>query len=312
MNMRSNAQTHGARMLSSDPKLTISFFKTLIRSFYSLEPYQAAYLAVRGWGLSYLWILLWVLCLGWSMKMIYHLDRTIIHRVIEPLEKAPVLIFHHGELEHHVFLPEVLNNAQHRPVLMIDTRIDRPDLDRSYYPDLTWLFTRDALYFYPPTLPFVDHLLRFEFQAPIEVPFDTALDGPILFKEWIETSHVIGWVHGFVSLIYPCLVFFFGVFLSGFSVLWSYVAVYYVRAVFRLSLAPSVLSRLTTVALTPALTMLIMVMTFYEAGLSRACQGFMIIVAIYFNIVMLRLKRWLLSEHHQRDCIKIGNHDVSV
>jgi hypothetical protein len=266
------------------------YWQALFMAFYSRRLYVDVAKRWRGYGILYVLFVVALLCFPLSARITYQFDRYFEEKVMSPLKALPVLQIQNGNIVFENPMPYVVKNNSGKIVAMIDTTGGTKDMS-ALSPDLTILFTKNKIFFRPPTLQlffytrhtgkgndvYVQELNKDSNE--IFVPKDWALSSGILKVKWMVEL-----------LIYPLLTgFIFGIdvvvmlFLAFIGQLLSIIIFKY-----KMSLKDS--CRLFLVAATPQMITFVLFLT---ASIRSPGGGFLylVLLSVYFSYAVLSVKR---------------------
>jgi hypothetical protein len=242
----------GTQQLQLNDAPHYRFRQALYMAFYSKRLYQDVAARWKGLGLKYMLFLTACALLPLSMVLIKGSNQYLNDYIIYPFHVLPPLYIHQGEVTFHEKMPYLIRNSAEEVIGIVDTTGMTKGVNSGYYPQLTWVLTKNTLYFRPPPIPWLSQ--KNINQKPSEIikkPLDADLNTIFLAEEWYNSSPLPYLKIFFSSILYPCLV----AFIASISLsLWfalAWLAQFVASVIFKVKLSYQTSFRLLTVALTP-------------------------------------------------------------
>jgi hypothetical protein len=266
------------------------FWQAIYMAFYSPALYVDVARRWSGLSLRYLLLFLFCVTLPLSVRFGLSINQYFNEQLIDPLNAMPPLYIHHGEIQFDHFMPYTLSTSKGDVVAIIDTTgmINAPD--KRLYPKLTFLITKDTIYFTPPplnllagiTLPFEDK----SFAQSIDKDTDDVFIG----KKLIVSSKIQSMVLVLTCVFYPCLALFFFTLFSVMLLAFAWAGQFFARVLFKIMLPYTVSFRMLMIALTPPLTLYFGLVT-TDRLFSQAGLYYLALFSIYFSLGVIAVKR---------------------
>jgi hypothetical protein len=225
-----------------------------------------------------------------SLRFGLSINQYFNEQLIEPLNAMPPLYIHHGEIQFDHFMPYTLLTPKGAVVAIIDTTgiINVPD--KTLYPKLTFLITKDTLYFTPPSLNLLTGIsIPFEDEG-FAKSIDKDINDVFIGKELILSSKIQSIVLFLICIFYPCLALFFFTLFTVMLLAFSWSGQFFARVLFKIMLPYSVSFRIFMIALTPPLTLYFGLLT-TDRLFSQAGLYYLALFSIYFSLGVIALKR---------------------
>jgi hypothetical protein len=244
-----------------------SYFQALYLSFYSAKLYVDVNQRWRGLGFRYLLILSVLFSIPWGiteyLKQYYFYTET----AIPALEHIPTMKVHNGRVVLDKKMPFLIKNPRGKAIIVIDTREKSNELDNKVYPDAIYIITKNSFISYNPGLP--PHTDKISKEA------NGTVDSAVFLKALNEGKKI------FLYSLYPLLVSSLFSALIVFSLLFGFIGRYFSKSVLKYSLTYRDSIKLTTVAMTPVITLLFI---FYLTNMMESYTSlllFFILLAYY-------------------------------
>lgn len=265
-------------------------WQALYLAFFS----PSLYVDVAKWwrGLSLRYFLLLLLCVSFPLSMRFGLvlHQYLNEQIVQPLSAMPPLYIHDGEVVFDHFMPYTITNRAGDATAIVDTTGFIQDIDRKNYPKLTWLITKNTIYFRPPPITLLSGLsVPFSKHDTVET-FNPEVSDVLVTKDLVESTAIksLVWLSAFVS--YPCIVMFFFAVIVIMLFAFTWAAQFFARVLFKVHLSYQASFRLLMVSLTPPLTLYFGLLAM-DIMLKEAGFLYMGLFAAYFSLGVVALKR---------------------
>lgn len=266
-----------------------TYWEALYRSFYSAQFYIDVAKRWKGSGLLYL---LFIFCFGAipiAMKLSYQFYETFDQKVLEPIEKLPLLYIQNGKisLDEGLEQPYLIKNTHGEVVSVVD--LSHPLADpKKAYPKASFIVQSDRLLIHVFN-PYSFLKSKVPHGEYTEYRLDQNTNEIFSAKDWLSSIGImrIKWL--IELLIYPVVTLLLYV-VSMVGVLsLGVLGQAYALALFGLRLKFKTSTRLLATSMTPALMVFFFLM---GTGLRAIHSGFMImlLVAAYYTYAMISLK----------------------
>lgn len=267
------------------------YWEALYKSFYSSRLYVDVAKRWRGFGILYLLLALAVAAIPISVRTIIDFHDYIEHQLLYPIEQLPVLYIQKGEVMFDKPMPYMIKNKKDEVVAIIDTtgKIKKiPDK----YPQLTILVTKDSIYLREPTPDLFFSTTQFpkEKKSTKIYKIPEQANEVLLGKDLVESSAIFNLTLFIQVIVYPAIVMvFFGMYLA-FIFCMAFLGQVFAQTLFHVKLKYKQSFRVFTVASTPQIFLLFIMLT---AKLAFPGSGLINIAlcAIYFSYAVLSIKR---------------------
>lgn len=278
------------RALKPIDQPSYGYWQALYRSFYSYQLYVDVGKRWRGFGFLYLLLMVTVLTLPLSIKSMVYFNYFYNKQMIEPLEKMPTFYIQNGEVKLDKPMPYFIKGSAGEVLAIIDTSGTIKSMTPTY-PDLTFLVTKNKIFMKTPTPPITYSLGGRSAQDTIEEQtLDENMNEVFNPQEWLKNSR-IKTIKNLSLAVSPLVIiaFFFSMFAIFFPVL-AFLGQLFAQVFFSFKLAFKASCRLMMVAVTPMMTLLMVLLTF---SLTYTGTGLLLIalIAIYYSFAVIFLKR---------------------
>lgn len=266
------------------------YWEALYRSFYSARFYIDVAKRWKGYGFLYL---LFIFCFGTipiAMKLSYEFNKVFYQKVLEPIEKLPLISIQNGKvsLDESLEQPYLVKNSHGDIISVVDTSNGLVD-PKKKYPKAVFIVQSDRV------LIHLSNPYSFMRSKPVvhgeytEYKLDKNTNEIFSAKDWLSSIRIIyvKWLIEF--LIYPVLtLLLYAIGMVGILSL-GCLGQAYALALFGLRLKFKTSTRLFSVSMTPALIVFFFLM---GTGVSYIYSGLIIIslVAAYYTYAMISLK----------------------
>lgn len=277
--------------LHSVDKPIFRYWNAFYMAFYSRRFYIDVGKRWRGYGLTYLFLLILVASIPLSIGIVMNFNHHFDEQMMEPIRKLPDIYIQNGSMYIDKPMPYLIKNKHNEVVAVIDAKATSADIFK-FYPKVTIFINESTLYFKPPQLSLFSagQITGGPKQPVYENPLSDMSDSLFNGADWIESSGVeqLKWYTD--ALVFPAIaIFFFSiyvVFLSGLAIIGQGVSWVF----FKMKLKYKESSRLCLTAVTPQVFVFFTCLTLqYKLpglGISQA-----ILFTIYFCYAALSLKR---------------------
>jgi len=260
-------------------------------SFYSAKFYIDVMKRWKGYGIVYLFLLIMVLSIPFSIRMILSFERYFTNELINPLQAIPPVKIENGQVKFDEPMPWKIKNAEGKVQVIIDTTGKVKTLDPKKNPNLRVLITNDTYYFKMP-----EFQLFFSPEQSIWEPevytqtFTSADSGVLSGKELIEKSGIrnIIWLPRltFWPLTFMTVFSFYLVVLLVFAMMGQLIS----QVIFKFSITYKQACRLMAVSMTPqVVTLMLYITTQWLKGFISGIS--IILLSVYFSYAVLANRR---------------------
>jgi hypothetical protein len=263
------------------------YWQALYKALYSPLIYLDVAKRWKGMGVLYLFLLMAIASFPFSFRLTYEIVQYF-HQQLHSVEQVPLLVVQEGKLVFDKPMPYLVKNKKGQVFTIIDTT-DTVTHKSKQYPDLAFLFTKDTVYYWPPSLPLLGNVAQ-EKEKPTVYTFhkdmNTVLDG----KTWVNYSGIKKTEIIFIALIYPIFVLLFFAIFTVFLFTFSLMAQLLAQLFFRYKLRYTEACRLLAVAAT-APSCLWMFLLVYQILFRGIGLLLLIVLSIYFFFGIISIKR---------------------
>lgn len=305
--------TKKAKALQAIDKPRFRYWQALFRAFFDTRLYVDAAKNWKGLGIRYLFFVLAIMLLPFSLRLSYEMQQEIKIQFLEPIAAIPLLFVHNHHLVFDKPMPYLIKNSRNDVVAIIDTTGTIQEKTKAY-PNLIALLGEKQITFWPPSsdafvqsIPTLNQLLTSlggdtltsqEIIPGMEVPamdkaqvalYPSTNDIFDVHASFQKTS-LTTLIHLLVFLIYPCLLLFIFIMSFFFLLVFAMMGQLLASLFFGFKLVYSQSCRILAVASTPAVSILWLAFFF-----GFAFRGIGIIVFIlsilYFCYGVMAFKR---------------------
>lgn len=269
-----------------------TYWQALYLAFFSPRLYIDVIKRWRGFGFLYFSLLILIISIPWGIHYTRVFLQYMDEEIIYPFKQMPLLVIQNGQASIDKPQPYFVKSKTQQPAIEINTTIDKQQFsaDKS---SVFLLITKNGFYFRAPSINLsalpIDNQLKSErilskdsFQKNQNEVFDGA--------EWVKQSGIQSMRTKGIFLIFPLILgvfwglyFVVGIMLASMGRIISTVILKY-----KIGYIDSF--RLTWVASTAPI-FVINLLTFLGVRLSGAGLYYFILVAVYFSIAILCVKR---------------------
>lgn len=236
------------------------YLSALYRSFYSSRLYVDVGKHWTGFGLIYLFLVIGLLCIPFSIYVGYNFNKLFEQEIINPILQMPPIIVQNGEASIDIPMPYLIKNDKKQVVLIIDTTGVVNEFTNEY-PNLNILINKDKISYRIPTTQFFNNDQQLSQHIPIVQSFNKEVNSVFDGKKLITDGAVTGLKYASQLMIYPLVII---VLFSFFVVMFPVVALLaqlFARMFFSFQITYSQASRLLIVSSTPMLLILFIFLT---------------------------------------------------
>lgn len=262
------------------------YWQALYQSFYGRNLYIDVAKRWRGFGLTYLLLVIAIAAVPLSVRTIVNFTHYFNQEMLLPFEKLPNFYVQNGNVSFDQPMPFMIKNKQGHVISIIDASGFVTEIN-AQYPHLNLLITKDKIFFRPPKFD----LFANASQPKTHIyPLNKNDNEIFVGKKWIESSGIKNLKYITQVLIYPIitafLFFMYAFFLFVFTLMGQLCA----KLFFNVQLKFNEACRLLAVAATPQIFLLFIALTlnFIFAGIGFA---YLALVGSYFFYAVLAVKR---------------------
>ncbi|MDP3560909.1 MAG: DUF1189 family protein [Legionellaceae bacterium] len=270
------------------------YWQALYLSLYSPKLYVDVAKRWKGFGIFYCMLLLSVAIIPFAIKSIVQFNQYSYTDFIEPISKIPKLHVLNGHVVFEGKQPYFITNKEGKVLVIVDTtgKITRIN---DKYPDLIMLITKDAYNFRSPRLPFLKKEVALDerFFSPNQIEtysFKEVKDGIFDTNLWIKDSDLVFVKNGFLTVIYPFLLFSLFGLLSTFLIVFAMMGQVASYTIFKYKLKFKVACRITIVSSTASVCLFLCLKAaaLNSFWMNTFC---LILISGYFSFAVLSVKR---------------------
>ncbi|MGQ3890589.1 DUF1189 family protein [Legionella sp. CNM-4043-24] len=268
-----------------------SYWQALYASFFSPELYVDVGKRWKRLSLGYLLLAMFVILLPLSLRVMYIMNQNLERELFEPIRNIPTLYLQNGKVSLDKPMPYLIKDSSGAVKAIVDTTGKITSIT-SEYPALTFLITRDSLFYRIPPDPPVFSSVANPVNTGTPEQFKLPADMTEVFNgaDWLNSSGVRALKFTVLFSLYPCLAMaFFGLYLSlllAFAMMVQFVS--YIFLKFTVTYAQAF--RLLMVASTPQLVLLTLLILF-NAVFTGMGAVLLVVIALYCSFGLLSLKR---------------------
>ena len=267
------------------------FWQALYMAFYSVQLYVDVARRWRGLGLSYLLLLIACAVAPLSVRLIVVFNHYTNEQFIRPVRELPPVFIRQGEVSFDKKMPYLIKNKEEEVVGIVDTTGQTKGINSAYYPMLTWVLTKNTLYFRPPPLYLFSSLPVKPFSNPVTtIGLDPEENMVFWGGAWFDATYLNAMKILALCAVFPSLVLFVFMFLAGILLALAWLGQFFARIIFKVRLSYSAASRLVMVALTPPVLCCFWLLAADKFILGGAYL-YIALLAVYFNFAVLMFKR---------------------
>ena len=267
-----------------------SIWQALYLAFFSPTLYVDVVKRWRGMVVRYLFLLIACATLPFSLRLMVVLDQYLHDQLIVPMQTLPPLSIQQGEISFEHLMPYTLSNKTGDIVTIVDTTGRINVINPGDYPKLSWLITKNKMYFRNPPLNLFTHLAEHhQYSKIFEEPLDPDLTGVFRGQDFLETYHVFRLTRFIVWSVYPCMVMFFFMLIVSFLLPMAWAAQLFAEMLFKIKLSYVQAFRLLIIASTAPITI-----AFGLMAIDKIFPGtgfiYILLLSAYFSLGMIAFK----------------------
>lgn len=266
-----------------------SYWSALYMSFYSRLLYVDVGKRWKGFGIFYLILVIALCSIPFALRMGFSLNQSFKDQITDPLSKIPVFYIQNGEVLFDKPMPYLIKNDQGEVVVLIDTTGKNNDFP-AQYPYLTILINKDQISLKVPSLKLFNMTEKKPSRGvPLVQKFDKGTNVVFDGKSIAEQSSIKELKFFSQLMIYPMIVsIFFSIFVIFFLVL-AFLGQVFSNIFFSFNVTFPQSCRLLTVAGTPMLLLLLILLT-----LNSIFQGsgfiLLALLIVYYSFALYSLR----------------------
>lgn len=269
------------------------YWKALYLSFYSKRLYIDVGKRWKGFAIRYLLLVIALWSIPFAIKLCMDFNELYKEQILEPLASIPTLYIQNGQISFDKPMPYFIKNTKGKVALVVDTTGSITDFSDKKYPDLTIIINKNSISFLPPKPRFLGALEEEQVNTASNPPLVQSFgkDDNMVFdgNKMIEQSSMNQLKLAAQAIFYP-IVFatLFTIFLSTFLVL-GFLGQIFSRIFFSFQITIKQGIRLLTVAATPTMLVLLILLTF---NLTFYGYGYflMVILSAFFAFSVYSLR----------------------
>ncbi|MBA2648026.1 MAG: DUF1189 family protein [Legionella sp.] len=266
-----------------------NYWSALYKSFYSNLLYIDVGKRWKGLGLLYLFLVIGLLTIPYSLKIMEDFSVKFDNQLIKPLEQIPPLYLQNGKISLDKPMPFLIKDDKNQVVIVIDTTGKIKNFTNEY-PAMHMLITADKLFFKPPVPQLLNQGNNSATTTPNIHTFSPNMNGIFSGKQFVSEKRVahLKWITQ--ALLYPIfLALFCSIALVIFPIL-ALLAQFFTLVFFSFRLGYKQACRLLIVSATPMLCVLFLFLCF---NLMFSGTGVIITLLLvgYFSFAVVSLKR---------------------
>lgn len=273
------------------------YFKAMYLSFYSQRLYRDVGNRWRGFGITYLLLIIALLIIPLTFRFMMNFNYFFNQELIEPIKKLPPLVIQKGQVQFDKPMPFMVKNREGKVISIIDTTGKIKKITEQY-PDLSILITKDKIH-YRAIQP--QYFIQTASPMPTKIaaqslPKETneVFDG----KDWLKTAGILKLKYFAMLLMYPLFLSFFFTFYLITLLIFAFLGQLLARMFFDVKLKFSEACRLFSVSATPQIVLFFILFTF-NAMFQAMGFLFVCLQAIYFFYGVIAVKRSRMALVHR-------------
>lgn len=269
------------------------YWKALYLSFYSKRLYIDVGMRWKGWAVRYLLLLVGLCSIPLAINLSMDFNELYKEQILEPLSSIPTLYIQNGQISFDKPMPYFIKNKKGKVVLVVDTSGSISDFTNKKYPDLSIIINKNSISFLPPKPQFLGALDEGEDKSSSNLPLvqyfgaqdNMVFDGHKMIEQSAMNQLKIAAQTIFYPIVFAML---FSIFFITFFIL-GFLGQLFSKIFFSFHITVKQGVRLLTVAATPALfamlLLLVFHMTFYGYG-----YFLMLILTVFFSFSVYCLR----------------------
>jgi hypothetical protein len=267
-----------------------NYWQALYKSLYSGKLYIDVAKRWKGLGILYVFLLLALVAIPFSVRIIFDFQRYFYKEIIYPLEHLPRLDIQKGQVKFDKPTPYFIKNEKGKVIVIIDTSGEINSIDKKKYPSLSILVTKSELHvsIKQPQLFFsVD---RSAMATDFKQSFSKDDNEVFVGKDWVKRSGMfnVKWIP--VFLVYPILLMLFLVIYFSLFLMLAFLGQVFAKVFFDMKIHYKEACRIFSVAATAQIYLFFIMMTlgFLFKGLGLV---YVAIMTAYFSYALVSIKR---------------------
>jgi len=261
-------------------KPVFGYLKTLYSSFFSISCYRDVFYRWRGYGFTYFMILVTILMILPSMWIVHKFSDDYTRQLIKPMQAIPIFSVYDGRLI--IFppsMPYFIKNNHQQVIAIVNTQnsltADEVTLIKDRYPNLLMYFQDKKIFL-------------FYTKKTTEIQLSTFSNQMFWGKRWAKSREASLRKPVYIALMYPFIITIAFGCMVVFGFVMAMLAKVISITIYRFNIKTQSMLRLTYVALTPALTVMTLMM---QRHLHSALFWFMGVFFVYVSFILMVLKR---------------------
>lgn len=264
------------------------YWQALYHSFFNDKLYIDVGKRWRGFGITYLLLLMFIVTIPYSIYTINRFDHFFNQNLLLPFKKLPPLFIQNGQVSLDKPMPYFVKNDDNEIVAIVDTSGTITTME-ARFPKLSLLITQNKFFYRTPNLS--KFFNTAEENAPInEVTLDKRMTQVFNGEQWIKSSGIGGMRLVFEALVYPSLAAVTFAMYLVFYFAFSFMAQLLAKIVLKHEMSYKQAFRVLVVAGTPQVVVLMLGILFHQLF-----PGFGLLLisllAFYFSFGVLSIKR---------------------
>lgn len=266
-----------------------SRWSALYRSFFSRRLYVDVGKRWKGYGFIYLFLVIALLSIPFFFRMANNLNVAFKEQIKQPLAKIPVFYIQKGEVLFDKPMPYLIKNDKDQVVTIIDTT-GKINEFTSAYPYLSILINKNKMYVRMPSVQLFNMgEATPSNNKPVEQKFDKDINLVFNGKALAEERSITNLIYFSEAVLYPMIVgIFFSIFITFFLVL-GFLGQVFSTVFFSFKISFKNSSRLLTVAGTPMLLLLFIILTLNRIFHGSGVVLFSLLI-IYYSFALYSLR----------------------
>lgn len=270
-----------------------TYWQALYLSFYSSRLYIDVAKRWKGFGVTYLFLVIALAAIPLSVSVLINFNYFFEEQLSKPISKLPPLYIQKGEVKFDNPMPYFIKNDKNEVIIIIDTSENTQNIKKytNDYSQLNMLITKSKVYF--RSYPFStqkESQTSDDNNSYYEHTLDESDNEVFVGREWLNSSAVVYLKRTMQLLLYPLIaMIFFGIYLVMLFTI-GFLGQLFSQILFHFKLSLITSCRILSVAATPQIVILFLLLTFKfdipNAGLMNIA-----LISVYYSYAVLSVRR---------------------